>query len=154
MVNIDILAKRAREKSSGNWPELAYSDFIELEQIKSGFPGIGSDHITIVDFKDIKEKDIFIYSEASITGRDEAPLMLMKLPNVILPENEYLIIGIGKGEDSKRDPQRLKLRWRDCIEKPALLVPGVKVFRVDVRPTLNGGPGYYYFFRSYRDFRP
>lgn len=149
MVNIDVLAKSSREVDPENWPRLTYSKLVELEEIKSGFPGIKSNHISLVDFGDIKEHDIFIYSEASITKGDEAPLMLMKCEN-----GKYIILGIGKGEDSIRDPKRLLFRWRDIIDKPNLLVPGIKVYRVDVRPTLNGGPGYYYFFRSYRDFRP
>ena len=121
-----------------------------MMEMKLCFPGIGNDHISLVEYSSIKEGDIFIYDPFIESGNgtgDEATLMLR-----VLPSGECMIEGIGCGWDSIRDPDRTKFRWKDIIPMPPLN-PEFLVFKVDIRPTLNGGPGYYYFFKSYRDFR-
>jgi hypothetical protein len=120
-----------------------------LREMKLGFPGIGNSHLSLVEFSSICSGDIFIYDQylMSETRDDEAPLMLK-----YLGDYTYFIEGIGCGVDSKRDPDRIILRYGGMVREDTIL-PTVPVLRVDVRPTLGGGPGYYYFFKSYRDFR-
>lgn len=151
MINDDILIKYARKRGyKKTWPDQVNRMKTRMTEMKLGFMGIGNDHLSLVEFQTIKEGNIFIYDpyveSGSGTG-DEAPLMLK-----VLPEGKCYIEGIGVGLDSQRDPDRIRFRWRDTIPMPNL-DPEFLVYKVEVRPTLNGGPGYYYFFKSYRDFR-
>lgn len=151
MVNDDILIKFSRKRGyKYTWPDQVNRMKSRMTEMKLGFPGIGNDHISLVEFGSIKSGDIFIYDPYIESGNgigDEAPLMLR-----VLPSGECIIEGIGCGWDSQRDPDRTKFRWKDVLPMPSL-DPSFLVFRVDIRPTLNGGPGYYYFFKSYRDMR-
>lgn len=152
MINDDILIKYARKRGyKKTWPDQVNKMKTRMTEMKLGFPGIRNDHMSLIEFKDLKEGDIFIYDPYVESGSgigDEAPVMLK-----ILPAQEGCYVeGIGVGLDSQRDPDRTRIRWRDKIPMP-ILAPDFLVFRVEVRPTLNGGPGYYYFFKSYRDFR-
>ncbi len=151
MVNDDILIKTERERGHReDWPDLVIAMKERITEMKLGFPGIGNDHLTLLPFSGIRRGDIFIwdkYTESLTRNGDEAPLMLRDLGN-----NQFFVEGIGVGVDSVRDPERLKFRWKDTV-KIDEIDPDSLVFRVDVRPTLNGGPGYYYFYKSYRDFR-
>ena len=151
MINDDIIIKFIRKVRGykTEWPEKVIQFKSRLEELKLGFPGIGNDDISLDFYENIMEGDIFIYDgdlEKEERG-DEAPVMLKKLEG-----GKYLIFGIGFGYDLKRDPLRLKLRWGDIIESISLS-PRDLVVKVDARPTLNGGAAYYYFYRSYRDFR-
>ena len=151
MINDDILIKYARKRGyKKTWPDQVNRMKTRMTEMKLGFMGIGNDHLSLVEFQTIKEGNIFIYDpyveSGSGTG-DEAPLMLK-----VLPEGKCYIEGIGVGLDSQRDPDRIRFRWRDTIPMPNL-DPEFLVYKVEVRPTLNGCPGYYYFFKSYRDFR-
>lgn len=149
MINNDTLIKYSRARGhSSDWPSQVNYMRLRLDDMKLGFPGIRNDHLTIVEWKDIKEDDIFIYDPniESQEQPDEAPLMLRKLST-----GRYYVEGIGCGLDISRDPLRLNIRWKDTIDFN--LPENFLVHRVEVRPTLNGGPGYYYFFKSYRDFR-
>ena len=62
--------------------------------------------------------------------------------------------GIGIGLDLD-DPDRRMYRYKDII--PVLPFNDINgnslCIRINVRPDLTGGPGYYYFYKSYRDFR-
>lgn len=151
MINDDILIKYARKRGyKKTWPDQVNRMKTRMTEMKLGFMGIGNDHMSLVEFQTIKEGDIFIYDPYVESGSgmgDEAPLMLK-----VLPDGMCYIEGIGVGLDSVRDPDRTRFRWRDTIPMPQL-APNFLVFKVEVRPTLNGGPGYYYFFKSYRDFR-
>jgi len=151
MINDDVLIKYSRQRGFNvTWPEQVIKMKLRMTEMKLGFPGIGNDHLSLVEYKDIKKDDIFIYDPYVELGNnvgDEAPLMLRVLGN-----NKCYIEGIGCGIDSLRDPERLKFRWKDIIDLPNL-PQNFLVFRVEPRPTLNGGPAYYYFFKSYRDFR-
>ena len=121
-----------------------------LTSMKLGFPGLGNDHLSLVEYRTIKKDDVFIYDPYVELGNnvgDDAPIMFRDLGN-----NKLYVEGIGCGVDSVRDPFRNRIRWMDIIEK-LQLPDNFLVYRVDVRPTLNGGPGYYYFFKSYRDGR-
>lgn len=151
MVNDDILIKFSRKRGyKYTWPDQVIKMKVRMMDMKLGFPGIGNDHISLVEFKTIKPGDIFIYDPYVESGNgvgDEAPVMLR-----VLESGECTVEGIGCGWDSLRDPDRTKIRWKDIVSMPPL-DPSFLVFRVDIRPTLNGGPGYYYFFKSYRDMR-
>lgn len=151
MINDSVLIRIVRFRGHRTtWPEAVRLLKERLKEVKLGFPGLGNDHLSLVPFKNIKEGDLFIwdpYLEYPTREGDEAPLLLNWLRG-----RDVRIDGIGCGIDSVRDPDRIKLRWMDMIEMPPI-DPEALVLRVDVRPTLNGGPGYYYFFRSPRDFR-
>jgi hypothetical protein len=151
MINDDILIKFARKRGyKKTWPPQVIKMKKRMESLKLGFPGIGNTHLDLVEYREIKVGDLFIYDPYIELGDgvgDEAPLMLSKTT----PET-MIIEGIGCGRDSLRDPDRNRLRWKDLI--PSLQIPSdFLVYRVNIKPTLNGGPGYYYFFKSYRDFR-
>lgn len=150
MINTDTLIKICRNRGYKiDWPEQVNKMKLRLNEIKLGFPGIRNDHLSLIEIKDLIPGDIFIYDNfiESDRIRDDAPIMLRFLEN----KNCY-IEGIGCGLDSIRDPKRTLFKWKDEVSFP--LVPyNFLVYRVDVRPTENGGPGYYYFFKSYRDFR-
>ena len=151
MVNDDILIKFSRKRGHRyTWPDQVNLMKARMTEIKLGFHGIGNDHISLVEFKTIKPGDIFIYDpyvELGNSAGDEAPVMLR-----VLDSGDCFVEGIGCGWDSIRDPERIKIRWKDVVPMPSLNSDFL-VFRVDIRPTLNGGPGYYYFFKSYRDMR-
>ena len=151
MVNDDILIKFSRKRGHKyTWPDQVNLMKARMTEMKLGFPGIGNDHISLVEFRTIKPGDIFIYDPYIELGNgagDEAPVMLR-----VLESGECFVEGIGCGWDSVRDPGRTVIRWRDIVSMPPL-DSNFLVFRVDIRPTLNGGPGYYYFFKSYRDMR-
>ena len=151
MINDDTLIKIERLRGyKYTWPEQVIKMKNRMMNMKLGFPGLGNDHLSLVEFKDITKDDVFIYDPYVELGDgvgDEAPIMFRSLG-----DNKYYIEGIGCGIDSVRAQFRNKLRWMDVINNPQI-PDNFLVFRVDVRPTLNGGPGYYYFFKSYRDGR-
>jgi len=150
MINDEILIKISRLRGyKRTWPDQVCRMNSRLDWIKLGFPGIGNDHLEIVQYKDIKPGNLFIYDcylEKGFGFGDEAPLMLRSLGE------KCIIEGIGKGEDSVRDPERLLYRWKDIIQTPKIK-PDELVLRVDTNPSINGGSAYYYFFKSYRDYR-
>lgn len=151
MINDDTIIKFIRKVRGyrEEWPEKVILFKERLEEMKRGFPGLGNSHLSIESFNNIKVGDIFIIDnslEKKIRD-DSAPLMLEKTG-----PNSYDVQGIGYGLDLIRDPDRTKIRWGDTISLAGIEVNDL-VIKVDVRPTLNGGPGYYYFFKSYRDFR-
>ena len=151
MINDDIIIKIERERGyKYDWPEQVNLVKQRLQEVKLGFPGIRNEHLSLVKYSTIKPGDIFIYDQylESKTRGDEAPMMLKWLD-----QDKYYIEGIGCGVDSKRDPDRINYRWKDIISCKSGFPGPALVLRVDVRPTLNGGPGYYYFFKAYRDNR-
>ena len=152
MVNDDTLIKVLRNKGhKEDWPSAVRAVRKRLNEMKLGFPGIGDDHISLVEFGELIEGDVFIwdlYITSQVRSGDEAPIMLRLVGN-----GNSLIEGIGKGLDLTRDPDRLKYRWNDIIPTPNLDMKSL-VWKVNVKPDLiEGGPGYYYFYKSYRDFR-
>lgn len=153
MINDDVLIKFARKRGfKYDWPDQVIRMKNRMTEMKLGFTGIGNDHMSLVTFKEIKEGDIFIVDEVfehPDPNNDNAPLMLKKLN-----DQEYSIECIGCGLDSKRDPERIKFRWKDIIKCENLLDPEFLVFRIDSRPRyLIGGASYYFFFKAYRDNR-
>ena len=152
MVNDDVLIKSVRARGhSSDWPDVVNGLKERLDEMKLGFPGIRNDHLSLIQYSQVKPGDLFIYDiylENHLGRGDEAPMMLKLLDN----GNEVKIEGIGCGADLTRDPERLLFRWGDIKPLPPLK-PTDLVYRVDVRPTLNSGPAYYYFFKAYRDHR-
>ncbi len=151
MINDEVLIKVLRRRGhKDDWPEEVIKMRGRIYNIKIGFPGIKSSHLSLIEKKDIHPGDLYIYDQYIELGDgygDEAPIMFKSLGNGMCR-----IEGIGCGIDSKRDPHRIKLRWMDELPEPEI-PDNFLVCRVDPRPDLNGGSGYYYFFRSYRDFR-
>lgn len=152
MVNDDILIKVERSRDhKTDWPKYVRAMRERLKEIKLGFQGIGNDHLDLVTFDKIQDGDIFIwdlYVESLHRFGDEAPLLLRNLG-----DGKVLIEGIGCGIDSKRDPDRIKLRWMDVIDMPPIK-PEDLVYKYVARPNLySGGPSYYYWFKAYRDSR-
>lgn len=149
MINDDVLIKKSRLRGHKyDWPQEVRYMKERLEQVKLGFPGIGNDHIDLIEYKDIKEGDIFIYDcyleNADDTGYDTAPKMYRVIKTGLM-----VVEGIGTGLDLG-DKERA-IKWRDIV-KPNIDSISL-VLRVNVRPNETGGPGYYYFFKSTRDFR-
>lgn len=149
MVNDDIFIKFARSRGyKTEWPDQVNYMKARFHEVKLGFPGIGNDHVDLIEFGELEIGDIFIYDPyVEVRSGDEAPIMFK-----ILEDGKGYVEGIGCGVDSVRDPLRLKIRWMDIIDLPPLS-SNFLVYRVNVRPKYTGGPGYYYFFKSYRDFR-
>ena len=153
MINDNVLIKFAREKRGHtDWPEKVIKMKERIQEMKLGFPGLGNNHLSLIPFEDIQEGDMFIWDPSF-----EAPCRLDPAPLLfeVLGYKKWRIEGIGCGWDLSVDPARIHHRWRDILEGDAL--PRIywkdPVFRVDVRPTPNGGPGYYYFYKAYRDYR-
>lgn len=150
MIDDNTLIKFVRGRGyKEDWPERVITMKERLREMRLGFPGIRNEHLSLVPFNTIEPGEIFIwdnYLEGKKRG-DEAPIMLR-----VEDMNVYYIMGIGCGTDTRRDPDRLFFRYGNVIKLPPF-APDFLVCRVDVRPTLNGGPGYYYFYKSYRDYR-
>ena len=150
MVNIDIVIKLIRELGFSDWPERSLDFMDRLEEMKKGFPGIRNEYLTLSKYRNIQPREIFIYDPGMFSGEsDEAPVMLKALGN-----GQAIIEGLGCGLDPF-DPDRILRRWKDIISVPfgKLLMTEWPVYKVDVKPYMNGGKGYYYFLRSYRDYR-
>lgn len=150
MINDNVLIKYVRARGhKTDWPDYVIAMKERGKEMRLGFPGIRNDHLSLIPYNLIEPGEIFIYDPyvESLTRGDEAPMMLKALGN-----QQFYIMGIGCGTDLIRDPDRIKFRYGDTIYFPTI-PPDFLISRVDVRPTLNGGPGYYYFYKSYRDFR-
>lgn len=150
MVTFDSFIKHIRsfQEHKKDWPEYVNSMRFRFNKVKTGFPGINDDHVDLVSYSVLDIGDIFIY-DSNIYGLDsnntDAPMMLQIL------KGEFLILGIGNESDIDRDPDRIKFRVGDTINFN--LNKDYPIYRVNVRPTKEGGPGYYYFYKAYRDQR-
>ncbi|MBP3732173.1 MAG: hypothetical protein J6I84_02895 [Bacilli bacterium] len=151
MINDDTIIKIERLRGfKRTWPEQTNRVKSRLQWVREGFPGIRNDHLDLTTYARIKTGSLYIwdpYLEKGFGFGDEAPLMLKDLGN-----GKSEVIGIGKGSDSKRDPTRTLIRWKDIIPTP-IIAPSELVLRVNPKPTLNGGSAYYYFYKSPRDQR-
>lgn len=152
MVNDDVIIKFVRNTLGlkTEWPEPVRCFRRRMNEMKKGFPGIRNDHLDIISKSNLRVGDIFIsdyqmFNEDAVY--DRAPKMFYCLPDGVLE-----LIGIGRGLDLE-DKERL-VRVGD-YGKPEQFQEDLigYAFRVNVRPTSNGGPGYTYFFKSYRDQR-
>ena len=147
MIDTGRLIKIVRGRGFTDWPEKVKCMSERIDECKLGFPGIGNDHMSLLEYREISTDELFIYDPyltSDQRGQEYVPMMLKKLG-----ENKYLVVGIGLGLNTA-DPRR-EIRWKDTV---TLDIPGDNlVMRVDVRPKETGGPGYFYFFRAYRDHR-
>lgn len=163
MINDDILIKYVRQADYVlDWPEQVRIIKERLEELKEGFPGLGNDCLSLIQYKDLRTGDIFIidpFIDSEIRRDTAAPTMFYWLTPEV-----FRVEGIGRGLDLERDPDRLRYRWKDCVGLKMVeecfgyapfykFVLNFPILKVDVRPTPNGGPGYYYFYRSPRDLR-
>lgn len=183
MINDEVLIKFARNHplivdnriKTGNWPGLVRALKESLYNLKYGFPGINNDCLSLVKYSDISAGDIIIHSDFPTRGivettsgeftmvcnRLEVPVMLEVENNEVrstitsnigtfssgLIKGEILGFGYGLGlNDANR---RRKLGSQYTVSWSSWDV----VVRVDCIPKETGGAGYYYFFKSYRDFR-
>lgn len=162
MINLDTVIKFIRTKcpypdlQKEYWPEWSYNTMKKIKECLVGFPGIGLNDVSLLLFKDLDlSQDIWIFdNELHYHGNeerigDEAPLMLAPGPK---PGN-FIIEGIGAQFDGG-DIERKKKRWKDVFSfSTPFPTEDSMVLRIDCRPTIHGGPGYYYFFKAYRDQR-
>ena len=139
MVTFDSFIKHIRsfQEHKKDWPEYVNSMRFRFNKVKTGFPGINDDHVDLVSYSVL---DIGLDS-----NNTDAPMRLQIL------KDEFLILGIGNESDIDRDPDRIKFRVGDTIDFN--LNKDYPIYRVNVRPTKEGGPGYYYFYKAYRDQR-
>lgn len=159
------------------WPILVRGFLNRLELVKFGFPGIRSDHMTLwVTPPDVSPETlpkIFIHDPAEISIPDYLNLqsilnasahrtvsnyqinIVSSEPPVMyrnLGDGNLEIIGFGFGVS--RDPM-MRLIPGDIVSiSDSGVSPGSILLSVDVRPhPIHGGPGYYYFWKSYHDYR-
>ena len=151
MINDERLIRLVRSRGhKSDWPEAVWNMKQRILEQHLGFPGLGDPHLSILEFSKIQEGDLFIWDPYLESGErgDAAPTMYK-----LLPGNMGYVEGIGCGLDMDRDPSRTLIRWGDTVKLPDI-DPMELVMRVDVKPSLiTGGPGYYYFYKAYRDWR-
>lgn len=171
MVNFDVFIKYIRtnfpESKYTNWPELVNSMRFRLDEVKEGFPGIRSDHLELTNIKSIITKtdndfrksskkeiieyfiyDPYVYGQPAVD--DYAPVMIKAC---IRPNNDikFSIFGIGKSLDLSDPDRNIKSLNKEIDLED--FNENLPVYKVTVRPDVHGGPGYYYFFRAYKDQR-
>lgn len=159
MINIDVIIKIVREMSPGdeNWPVYSRILFNRIKECLQGFPGLGFDDVSLMTTTTflstkydrwIEDKELMNWTGERVT--DVAPTMYRKFTNI-----GVIIDGIGCQKDLSRDPERIKYRWRDLVENPLNTYhPYELLLVVTCNPRKDGGPGYYYFYKAYRDRRP
>lgn len=134
MVNNSVLIKVVRSLGYIDWPSEVNYMRLHLKKLLLGFPGINLGHISLVKFKDLLDSDLFILDPSLISEDKGTPIMYSK---------EGKIIGIGAGPYTGKT--------LDSIDKLEIS-PEFYVLRVDCRPKDTGGPGYYYFYKSKRNY--
>lgn len=134
MVDVNTLIKITRGLGFIDWPTQVNYMRLHLPELLKGFPGIGLGHLTIVEYRDLLKDDIFIVDSALMSEGSETPMMIK--------QNE--IIGIGLGHNTGK-------HIGDSINLN--LDPSTLVLRVDCRPKDTGGAGYFYFYKSKRDYQ-
>lgn len=134
MVDVNTLIKIVRELKIIDWPDQVNYMRLHLEELLKGFPGIGLGHLSLVKFKDLLKTDTYIYDPSIMSKQVGTPMMITK----------DIIIGIGCGPFTGKKP----------TERVELDIPDNQlVLRVDCRPKETGGPGYFYFFKSKKDYQ-
>lgn len=158
MINLDTIIKIGRSRikegliQRTDWPE--YTRFVlgRLDDIKQGFPGLGGEDLTFLEWDQVQDGEMIIFDSRVEEYPDDWSCPI--LGRVLERKEKQLRIyieGIGKGYNMS-DPERKIFRWGQeaIIPEPH---PRSLMLRVDSRPTQNGGPGYYYFFKAVRDQR-
>ena len=134
MVDNNTLIKIVRSQGILNWPDQVNYMRLHLKKLLKGFPGIGQGHITLVKFRDIMEDDIYIYDPSIFKVAVGTPIMIQGSK----------ILGIGMGTATGK-------HLNDEIN--LTINPEEFVYRVDCRPKITGGAGYFYFYKSKRDYQ-
>lgn len=134
MVDVNVLIKVTRKLGILDWPTQVNYMRLHLEEMLKGFPGIGLGHLTLIEYKDLLEDDIYIYDPSILSENTETPMMI----------KEGVIIGIGCGSNTGKLPG-------DKFNKD--ISPTLLVLRVDCRPKDTGGAGYYYFYKSKKNYQ-
>lgn len=152
MVNNEVLVKYIRSGRSKTWSPTDWPDgVLELtDQIKEalrGFPGIGLTDISVLDRPVIVGERVFLIPEldGNEPGSDVAPMLV-----TYLSPGRLRVDGIGRGDCFRWDPDR-RVRWG--TEHLWGLPDYHMILRLDSVPKPDGGPMYYYFEKSLRDYR-
>lgn len=162
MINDDVLIKyslkRIREDNHplrNNWVDYTRLLQSQILYITLGFPGIGRDDISITSSHNLQPGQRVFFDDnldanCGRTDTDHAAILGKILEISQSGEARIIIEGIGQGLDLTRDPDR-KLKWRDEIIINLYQYPTVLILNSVPRP--DGGPVYYYFMKSTRDYR-
>lgn len=161
MINDDILIKYSIKRIEeghlvrDNWIDYTRMLRDQINFIKSGFPGIGDGDLSVMTYEKIIPGMRVILDDNLDLNRGEitdsaALLVLVKDINTEAGLMTFEIEGIGAGDDLQRDPDR-KLKWRDTYT--VNLNSWYTILKMDSKPREDGGSVYYYYNKSYRDYR-
>lgn len=161
MINDDILIKYSIKRIEeghlvrDNWIDYTRMLRDQINFIKSGFPGIGDGDLSVMTYENIIPGMRVILDDNLDLNRGEitdsaALLVLVKDINTEAGLMTFEIEGIGAGDDLQRDPDR-KLKWRDTYT--VTLNSWYTILKMDSKPREDGGSVYYYYNKSYRDYR-
>lgn len=161
MINDDILIKYSIKRIEeghlvrDNWIDYTRMLRDQINFIKSGFPGIGDGDLSVMTYEKIIPGMRVILDDNLDLNRGEitdsaALLVLVKDINTEADLMTFEIEGIGAGDDLQRDPDR-KLKWRDTYT--VNLNSWYTILKMDSKPREDGGSVYYYYNKSYRDYR-
>lgn len=136
MINNNVLIKIVRGLGILGWPDQVNYMRLHLKELLKGFPGIGLGHLSLVRYQDLIPSDLYILDKAILGDVEDTPLMI--------DNSSGKVIGIGLGAWSGYelgDIAEIKLKKNDLV------------LRVDCRPKETGGAGYYYFYKSVKNFQ-
>lgn len=161
MINDDILIKYSIKRIEeghlvrDNWIDYTRMLRDQINFIKSGFPGIGDGDLSVMTYEKIIPGMRVILDDNLDLNRGEitdsaALLVLVKDIDTEAGLMTFEIEGIGAGDDLQRDPDR-KLKWRDTYT--VNLNSWYTILKMDSKPREDGGSVYYYYNKSYRDYR-
>lgn len=136
MVNNNVLIKITRSLGILDWPSQVNYMRLHLKELLKGFPGIGLGHLSLVKYCDLTANDLYILDEALMAEGGNASMMINNCNGEI--------IGIGTGAWSGYNVGDI-LKHR-CNKDDLVL-------RVDCRPKETGGAGYFYFYKSKKNFQ-
>lgn len=165
MINDDVLVKLAyqvvkRTEASDyigrplgmSWPELAFEFRQELENIKFKLlPGLGDNCLSLVDANELKDGDLFV----CYCGKVSPSFVFEFIEHPQTKEQLARVHTIGKGisideELSIRPGVLMKLSQALSLDHNKFR--GKKI-KIDAKPKVDGGAGYYFFNKSPRDLR-
>lgn len=138
MIDNNTLIKIVRSLKIIDWPDQVNYMRLHLKSLLRGFPGIGLGHLTLIKYKDLLKNDIFIYD----------PAIMYECPNPTTPPimiKNSKVVGIGEGPFTG-------IHVDDDITN-LTIDPDSLILRVDCRPKPTGGAGYFYFYKSKRNYQ-
>ena len=155
MINDNLIIKLVRQNElfKDFWPERVLDIKNKLKLIRErSLPGLDNNCLSLIRFKDIKVGDIIVYL------RGKNPLFVFEVVNFSNNKLVSKLINIGEGIDFEDFYLQIEVD-KYCQEiaesdfKSDNYLFDDWVIKIDARPTINGGPGYYYFFRTPKDLR-